>query len=266
VTGLARHVSVRTRCFSAAVAIAFLSACGGVQRNDNRDGTGGAGASDVGGAAGSGGQFQGNGADAGNLFGFPGGTSGVGTGGVTGIRSLVCGLPLPDTSGLAPCGAGVLHRFAQVDCAPAVPVPACENISYDSDAGLRAGECLGDEDCRAAPNGYCNVDLRPTSDVGCACAYGCIRDADCGKGQICLCGTPAGQCVTGSCTTDSDCGAGLLCLSYNVLCGNETGFACQTPLDQCATDADCASCCGGGTCQLSFDGHRTCGYADCGFL
>jgi hypothetical protein len=75
---------------------------------------------------------------------------------------------------------------------------------------------------------------------GCYCQYGCTTDAECGQGAICLCGDPVGQCAAALCTRDDDCASDMLCSSYVATpgCGG-TAFACQTPFDTCASDADC---------------------------
>ena len=73
--------------------------------------------------------------------------------------------------------------------------------------------------------------------------------------QICVCGNPVGHCETATCSVDSQCGPGFVCASYvpNPGCPGES-FACQSPVDQCATDADCKV---PGRCTYQ-QGHRAC--------
>jgi hypothetical protein len=84
---------------------------------------------------------------------------------------------------------------------------------------------------------------------GSYCEYGCVTDTDCAQGYVCLCGNPVGQCVPASCGADGDCG-NALCVSYTQSpgCGG-TAFRCQSPLDECASDLDCAS--SGGYCSVT---------------
>jgi len=73
--------------------------------------------------------------------------------------------------------------------------------------------------------------------------------------QICVCGNPVGHCSSATCSVDAQCGPGFLCATYvpNPGCPGES-FACQTPADQCATDADCKM---PGRCTYQ-QGHRAC--------
>ena len=175
-----------------------------------------------------------------------GSSSGGSSGGDT-----TCANPSPQMvdgvdTGYDLCDAGFLRRRAVVECPSDVPRmnQTCGPIEPEG-----GSSCSTDADCTAKANGYCTMG---GFDPSCWCNYGCTVDADCGDGQICLCGDPVGQCVTASCTTDADCGDGLLCTSYvsNPGCGG-TGFACQVPTDECAGSTDCAD---GAEC--SYDGTR----------
>jgi len=85
-----------------------------------------------------------------------------------------------------------------------------------ADAACRAtrGACVADKECVAKPNGYCT---NPGDGMGCRCQYGCKTDADCGKEEVCLCGEPAGTCVSATCS-ESSCAAPSRCSTYHNGC------------------------------------------------
>ncbi|WP_437979642.1 ferritin-like domain-containing protein [Sorangium sp. So ce117] len=138
-------------------------------------------------------------------------------------------------TGYVRCADGWIHRAEVVTCPS--PLPRAKACADPSGA---TGNCKSDADCTEQPHGYCDVMTGGEVAPGCFCQYGCTTDADCGEGQICLCGDPVGQCVPSRCTSDQDCGK-LLCSSYVLHpgCGG-TAFACQTPADECASDQDCS--------------------------
>jgi hypothetical protein len=121
------------------------------------------------------------------------------------------------------------------------------NPGYDSRLGNESTygiTCLKDSDCTQHPFGHCETIV---SFGGTYCAYGCVTDADCpaapsGRLAVCLCREPIGLCVLdSSCVTDADCEPGLMCsvAPYLLDTCSFRGVACQTPGDNCATDADC---------------------------
>src|SRR5262249_27834353 len=119
------------------------------------------------------------------------------------------------------------------------------------------GSCQYDSQCNERPHGYCTYVSPfggPFSGTY-TCSYGCVRDEECGMGQICECGSQIGQCVQATCSVDSQCGPGFNCQTYvpNPGCPGEA-YACQGPADQCAADADCPM---GSRCSYQ-SGHRTC--------
>jgi hypothetical protein len=124
--------------------------------------------------------------------------------------------------------------------------------------------CLRDTDCTAKPHGYCGfIDAfggPPLPGYPAQCSYGCIRDDECGMNQICVCGNPVGHCENAACSVDSQCGPGFVCGAYNPNpgCPGEA-FACQTPGDQCAVDADCKL---GAHCTYQ-QGRRLCSPIQC---
>jgi hypothetical protein len=148
------------------------------------------------------------------------------------------------------CTNGMVHRRELGSCSSRLPRP---NQSLEAflgyppgvDAGV-AYACLRDSDCTEADHGHCEL-----GQGGPYCDYGCLVDADCGAGQVCLCGPDIGQCVVAQCSTDADCGASSLCGSYEYdpHCGG-TRFACQVAEDRCAGDRDCGEF---GICSRELD-------------
>lgn len=165
-----------------------------------------------------------------------GGTGGyyfVGTGGISGsgggITDPSCPTTAPylvngATTGYAYCGT-LLHRVEQQDC-PAPPAASGPCNAYIDAGSTPDGgpslECQTNADCVAAPGGYCNN--------SCSCQYGCIRDTDCGAGQVCLCELPISRCVNADCTTDQDCGSGRCSLYAEC---SMRSFACVDPMYPC---------------------------------
>lgn len=178
-----------------------------------------------------------------------------GTGGAI-VTYLPCRNPAPllgpggESTGYVTCDGSTIHRAAKLACANPLPRAAACDSGYPPDAGYST--CTYDSDCTAGPHGYC--ELGPFGYPGCQCNYGCVQDADCAAGQICLCGNPVGQCVSATCTVDQDCGQGL-CLSYQAMPGCPSlGFSCQAQGDTCASDSDCA--CMAGQCALVGANHQ----------
>jgi hypothetical protein len=164
-----------------------------------------------------------------------GGTSGGGAGGSP--NKYPCLHPNDLGNGLTSCD-GFTHRDAPSMCMTSVPRPEPVPSMPPS------AQCQSDADCTAQPYGWCASDGRPPGFPGPGpfCAYGCVKDSDCDASQVCQCGDPVGQCVHADCTTDTDCEAGFLCKGYDASGGcNATTFTCQSPLDTCGSDADCAS-------------------------
>lgn len=149
-----------------------------------------------------------------------------------------CEDPQPWGAGYERCGNGTLHRTSVETCANGLPRAVLPD--------LPPGDCTTDADCTELPNGYCSVS--DGDSVVAYCAYGCVTDADCGAGSICVCGDYIGVCAQAKCTSDEACGNGLRCQSYDVSRGcNSLGFACQTPNDECGGDVDCPQdLCGAG--------------------
>ena len=135
-------------------------------------------------------------------------------------------------TGLQRCTDGSITRPQALAC----PVqPSKSEAVCGADA---TSSCHKDADCTEQPAGYCRVPAGGEA-AGCRCSYGCVRDSDCGDGQICRCGSPVGTCIAASCHTDYECPAGQRCTEYGNAqnpCSNR-GFACTTPRDTCAGDS-----------------------------
>jgi hypothetical protein len=155
------------------------------------------------------------------------------SGGKSGGNGFPCEEPVADGSGYERCKNGSVHRVAIQTCESLLS----QRAPLDPSLG---GDCQSDADCTNKPSGYCRA-FAGLEAPGNYCAYGCLSDADCTTGSICLCGDPIGTCVSATCASDADCGAGLRCQRYESIACGGTGFACQTPDDQCGSNADCAA-------------------------
>lgn len=106
-----------------------------------------------------------------------------------------------------------------------------------------------DTDCTNRPYGFCAYGK---------CQYGCVSDDECESDQACYCGPFIGTCVPASCRSDADCPSELPCTGFQA-----PGFAtpdaltCQSPADECVTDAQCNSLNPRVSCKVQVD-HRVC--------
>jgi hypothetical protein len=185
---------------------------------------------------------------------------------------LICQGSRPDLiegkeTGLAICSNGMRHRPKAETCPSFLPradngvaslKQTAAKVVWDFSPEERAkwSWCLGDSDCSARPHGHCEA----SSGVGSHCEYGCLSDAECSKGELCLCDEPVGYCVPASCRTDADCASPFVCGDYEPVgaeCGRRDAFACQTAGDECAVE------CRSPDIFCTFlQGRRTCG-SDC---
>jgi hypothetical protein len=126
--------------------------------------------------------------------------------------------------GFVQCQEGSFHRPEASDCQPLIPLPEpSPAVCHPSD------ECCTNADC-SAPHSYC-------SDAH-YCTPSCVNDAECPSGSLCLCNASVGVCVPASCRSDAECPANLPCSASETL---NSGFACQSPDDDCLLDGDCES-------------------------
>jgi hypothetical protein len=162
-------------------------------------------------------------------------------------RAFVCANPKPlieggVNTGFEECQGGAIHRPAIHACGGAMPRP-------DHECKGTTDGCRRDADCKG-PHEYCGYGGSARG-LACTCVAGCQADADCGAGQVCLCEgnaesrSPTGRCVKAACQRDADCASGPCLATPTSALTNEQyaslAFACQSPQDECATDADCPS-------------------------
>jgi hypothetical protein len=229
---------------------ALASHCGGrAGADDDLElpfGGGSGGAAATGGRGGSGAM--------GGLTRYGGTNANCGAGAAAKFATPWTGCSEPTTSlggGWERCANGLIHRFERGVCPSPLPRPSGAvdagvdaGAATGSDAGSASGaapydgSCQSDSDCTRQAYGHCET---APGAFGAYCQYGCVRDSECAPGFACLCGDPVGQCVPADCTVDSQCGAAL-CVNYTQSpgCGG-TAFRCQSPLDECASDLDCAN-------------------------
>jgi hypothetical protein len=161
---------------------------------------------------------------------WSGGAGSAGVGGSAGTSSSqpsACVFEASLEGGFERCQNGLIHRAGTGMCSTTLPrPPSVLRDRYPVDAGFDY-ECVQDSDCTAREHGHCEE-----GQGGPSCAYGCQVDAECAAHQLCLCGSPVGECVTAVCRSDAECGPGLLCASMTEC--YSTSFSCQQPEDECA--------------------------------
>lgn len=171
------------------------------------------------------------------------------------------------------CSEGWVHRVKQKACSSKLPRPESLqevypglNLGAAGSAGAGTNDailnwpCTRDSDCNEKLNGFClGVQTVPPSGppFSSECKYGCVTDAGCGAGQICLCGDPVGECIPAGCIEDSSCLNGSACGSTfsDDGCGSSLPpFKCQTPVDECFGGGHCLV--GGPTCLSAPSGNK----------
>ncbi len=212
----------------ASAGLVGAEACGG-ESVGTRDGSGVggiAGDTTVGGTGGTGGTTGGAGGSDGGTAAVPPVTEGV-------VGCANPSFPYGEDAGLVFCNNGFFHRESAGVC-PQTPVR--------SSVATGSAPCQSDADCASLENGRC----MPNGFLQASCVSSCETDADCGDGFVCYCGTIANLCVAATCTEDADCGDGLLCASYihpTGVCSADTGFACQSPDDECTAQCPIGASC-----------------------
>jgi hypothetical protein len=154
----------------------------------------------------------------------------------------------------SPIGVPTYHRGGESQCATPRAAGSC-TPGNAGDLFL----CSSDSDCtEGGANGRCTSS--GGGPAGCSCTYDtCQTDADCGKGELCVCHGSAysyggSSCMSGNCRVDSDCGVGEYCSPAHGTsgCGYVSGYYCHTQKDECTNDSDCAS----GLCTWSTASER----------
>jgi hypothetical protein len=150
--------------------------------------------------------------------------------------------PRPQGGGYLLCADGSLRRPTAGTCEAKLPRDT-------ADQPLVFEQCTTDTDCTEAAHGFCAYG---------ACKYGCVEDAECESGNACFCGDFIGTCVPATCRSDADCPTDQPCTGYQAV-GFDTpdALACQSPLDECVTDAQCHSLNPRVSCKVQVD-HRIC--------
>lgn len=135
-------------------------------------------------------------------------------------------------TGYETCANGMIHRRNIIACPVYVPDPA-------KTCAVTGGQCQTDADCAGKGNNPICTNGSGGMMPGCFCQPTCSTDADCGNGQICVCGEGYSKCIASNCKNDDACPVGV-CGAYvdNPGC-DFPGYACQTEKDTCAMAKDC---------------------------
>jgi hypothetical protein len=155
-------------------------------------------------------------------------------------------------TGLVRCAEGHMHREEAKRC----PIAPSRGEACSLPAELSG--CATDADCTGGANGRCLPRFQ-----GCACTYSCEVDADCGSGEICLCGDAVNRCVPAECTRDADCGGGFCATMNTSTKCEQRAVACLTADDTCVVDSDCER---GQVCTVARSdpsGRRSCSADSC---
>jgi hypothetical protein len=157
-------------------------------------------------------------------------------------------------TGYDTCSGGAVHRSKIVACSfPEPGVGKC-----DAPDPAEPATCHTNADCAKLGPGHVCASGNPGA-VSCNCGGECAADSDCGKGEICPCDAPFPVCRPVLCSSDADCEGSRLCVESVVDQCRGLTFACQSELDECLTDLDCAD---QSQCVFSTD-HRVCSTMNC---
>lgn len=256
-----------------ALGVASLSACGGSTKNGSNEaasssaGTGGEPSTpslETGGASTGGSTPQ---QETGGVTSTGGSPTSETGGSRSALPNVDAGTAL-GSGGFVKTPQGFLHRatVSACDVNVAIDPKAGPDVKVGGDGGADPADvsCRTNGDCTDGKFGRCNAYTFAnfaTAEIPqtyVRCSYGCESDADCGAGNICLCGPDVGTCISAACTHDADCGAGELCLDDIQVdpCGGgvSQSFACSAVGAECATGADCGTFsefCDNGNCMSS---------------
>ena len=183
------------------------------------------------------------------------------------MRPLLAGFPLGLVVVALACGSSKTTGGAAAD-------GGADSGRVEGGGGGEAGTCranVGNRPTAAACASNADagvVDAGPTT-----CGQpivphdACLSDADCAGGHgaigVCVCQAPHGEgcgtgvvtgnvCVPANCHVDSDCSPCARC-RVEESCGATTGYYCESPADECSSNADCGS----GFCTFQGD-HFAC--------
>jgi hypothetical protein len=150
--------------------------------------------------------------------------------------------PGPHGGGYSACSDGSLRRVSAAACGSALPRATAA-------LPLALSECVDDTDCVASAHGYCAYG---------GCKYGCVTDDECASDQACFCGDFVGTCIPANCRSDADCATNFPCTAYRAVgFATPDALSCQSPVDECLTDAQCSSLNPRVSCKVQID-HRVC--------
>lgn len=196
---------------------------------------------------------------------LPPGTGG--NGGAGGAASTLCAGAVSinaadgSATGFERCPDGTVFRAQAKACSVTDGITSCQGTEATK-------SCDTDAECTDKPHGKCAsvsyADLGgPTT--GCQCTYPCAGDAECGAGNVCVCGgvVPGGaassMCVAASCAAGSDCPTGECGVgAWEDGCGTEVFLACRTAADACRTAAQCTQASAAQCALSSADGPWSC--------
>ncbi|HVZ31042.1 MAG TPA: hypothetical protein VG963_01370 [Polyangiaceae bacterium] len=167
--------------------------------------------------------------------------------------------------------AGMQEIYASLECperllSPDLEVrPTIDCSGADAGACSEGRSCRRSADCSARPFGRCEGFEYSSPDGGthietAHCGYdGCREDADCARGEACVCGAEGHRvCVAAPCRVDADCAHAGRCVRGDACGWGPFGaFVCTSDTDECLRNEDCYGK-GGNSCTVGENGHLVC--------